>query len=273
MKLSSAVTLSLASSAAAFAPQQHSSFKVLQMSESPSTEEPMEPMMTTAEEPTVEAASPVIDEAPAAPLMSQSLPWMESSPALDGSMVGDVGFDPLGFAKTKDELLQYREAEIKHGRLAMLAAAGWPISELMDKKLANTFGLDPLVDASDRAPSLLNGGLGKVSPVYWFACLLAASAIDLYGIKQSKDNAPDYFPGNLGFDPLGLYPKTEAEQLDMQLKELKNGRLAMIAITAFAVQEFVQKIGVIDETPIFFKPISVVIKEYANSGYIMPDNL
>ena len=25
-----------------------------------------------------------------------------------------------------------REAEVKHGRLAMLAAAGWPLSELLD---------------------------------------------------------------------------------------------------------------------------------------------
>ena len=154
----------------------------------------------------------------------------------------------------------------------MLAAAGWPISEPLDKKLANTFGLTPVVDASDRAPSVLNGGLGKISPAYWIVCLAGAAAIDLYGIKKSKDSA-DYFPGNLGFDPLGMYPKDEAGQKAMQLKELKNGRLAMIAITAFAFQEFVQKIGVVDETPIFFKPLSIVIKEYANSGYVIPDGV
>ena len=45
----------------------------------------------------------------------------------------DVGFDPLGFAKNKEDLLNYREAEIKHARLAMLAAAGWPLSELFGK--------------------------------------------------------------------------------------------------------------------------------------------
>lgn len=108
---------------------------------------------------------------------------------------------------------------------AMLAAAGWPLSELFDKKLANLVGLTPLVDASDRAPSLLNGGLGKVSPIYWVVVLAAAAAIDVYGISKANKNDPSYFPGNLGFDPLGLYPKDKAGQERMQLAELKNGRL------------------------------------------------
>ena len=124
-----------------------------------------------------------------------------------------------------------------------------------------------MVDATDRAPTLLNGGLGKISPIYWVGCLLAAGAIDAYGISRSKSNNPEYFPGNLGFDPLGLYPKDTAGQERMQLAELKNGRLSMIAITAFAVQEFVYSLGVVDETPIFFKPIGGVLQEYTNSGY------
>ncbi len=35
--------------------------------------------------------------------------------------------------------------------------------------------------------------------------------------------------------------------------ELNNGRLAMIAITAFAIQESVSSSGVIQETPQFFQ--------------------
>jgi light-harvesting complex I chlorophyll a/b binding protein 1 len=47
----------------------------------------------------------------------------------------------------------------------------------------------------------------------------------------------DYELGNLLFDPLGLKP-TDAEELKvMETKELNNGRLAMIAIAAFTVQE------------------------------------
>jgi Chlorophyll A-B binding protein len=220
-------------------------------------------------EPTIEFEPPT---EPELPKMSQALPFLVRPASLDGTLAGDVGFDPFGFAKSKADLINYREAEIKHARLAMLAAAGWPLSELWDKKIATVLNLTPLVDAHDRAPSLLNGGLGHVSPAYWAACLLAAGAIDLYGINRSKSNDPAYFPGNLGFDPLGLYPKSDSEaQLNMQLKELKNGRLAMIAITAFAIQEFVSTLGVVDETPLFFKPLGAVLHEYANSGYIVPN--
>ena len=148
------------------------------------------------------------------------------------------------------------------------AAAGWPLSELWDKKAAALFGLPALVDSGDRAPSLLNGGLGKVSPAYWIGVLVIAGAIDFYGITRARSNSPEYFAGNLGFDPFGLYPKEREAQMDIQLKELKNGRLAMIAITAFAFQEFVSKVGVVDETPIFFKPLGEALHEYANSGYI-----
>jgi hypothetical protein len=210
---------------------------------------------------------PVIAEEYTESRMSESLPFMEVNPVLDGSMAGDVGFDPAGFAKDEKDLMNYREAEIKHARLAMLAAAGWPISELADKQIANVFGLQPVLDSSDRAPSILNGGLGQISPLYWVGCLVAAAAIDAYGISKSKSD-PGYFPGNLGFDPLGVYPEDEAGQKWMQTAEIKNGRLAMVAITAFAFQEFASKLGVVDETPAFFKPLGSVLSEATNSGYI-----
>jgi Chlorophyll A-B binding protein len=65
----------------------------------------------------------VIPETPVQPSMSVALPFMPRPLALDGSLVGDVGFDPLGFAKSKEDLMNYREAEIKHGRLAMLVSS------------------------------------------------------------------------------------------------------------------------------------------------------
>jgi len=197
---------------------------------------------------------------------SKSIPFVNRPAMLDGSMPGDVGFDPLGFSKTSTDLNNYREAEIKHARLAMLAAAGWPISELLDKKIASTFGLLPALDASGRVPSVLNGGMGKISPFYWGACLLVAAAIDAYGFTSANKKA-GYIPGDLGFDPFGLYPKDEKGKKWMQTAEIKNGRLAMIAITAFAAQEFVSHVAVIDETPFFFKPIW---ESMAAPGYYIP---
>ena len=78
----------------------------------------------SSEEGTPMEETPVVIEPPKPklPEMSESLPFMMRPPALDGSMVGDVGFDPLGFAKTKEDLMNYREAEIKHCRLAMLVS-------------------------------------------------------------------------------------------------------------------------------------------------------
>jgi len=59
-----------------------------------------------------------IEIEPPLPVMSQSLPFMSRPTFLDGSMAGDVGFDPLGFAKSESDLMNYREAEVKHARLA-----------------------------------------------------------------------------------------------------------------------------------------------------------
>ena len=266
MKFSIAIVLATAATTAAFSP----SFAAPKTFALRSTEESTVIDKVVGAE---EVVAPVEPPKPVLPMKSQALPFMDRPLALDGSMAGDVGFDPLGLAGDSATLLKMREAEIKHARLAMLAAAGWPISELMDKSLAKVFGMQPLVDGADRVPSLLNGGLGKVSPVYWGVIIGLAAAIDLYGM--SRKSSDGYTPGDLGFDPLGLYPFSPEDRKEMQLKEIKNGRLAMLAIFGFAVQEATSKVGVVDETPFFFKPITQTLGPYmdhlTNSGYINPN--
>lgn len=127
---------------------------------------------------------------------------------------------------------------------------------MLDRKIADFFGLDSLLDAYDRAPSLLNGGLERVSPVWWGTCLGLCAAIDLDAIVKSRSGDPNYFPGKLDWDPLNLYPSDGEGRARMELAEIKHGRLAMIAVAAFALQEYVTKLGVIDETPFFFFPLS-----------------
>ncbi len=58
-------------------------------------------------------------------------------------------------------------------------------------------------------------------------------------VTGEGDLKEDYIPGDLGFDPLGIKPKTEAELDVMKTKELNNGRLAMIGIAGMLVQELV----------------------------------
>ena len=52
--------------------------------------------------------------------MSKSIPFLRCPDYLDGSLAGDVGFDPLGLGRNEQGVLEMREAEIKHARLAML---------------------------------------------------------------------------------------------------------------------------------------------------------
>ena len=203
------------------------------------------------------------------PKYSQSIPFLARPKELKMELAGDVGFDPLGLAKNRELFFEYREAEIKHSRLAMLAAIGWPASELYDVKVANLFNKAPILDATDRVPSLFNGGMDKISPVYWGFVLGLTAAIDLYGVSRAR-SVVGYTPGDLGFDPLGLYPPVDDQEgrMKMQLAEIKHGRLSMIAVIAFTAQEFISGEGIIDETPLFFKPIEVlenILEEVANT--------
>merc|ERR1719240_1127177 len=118
----------------------------------------------------------------------------------------------------------------------MLAAFGWPISEVTN------FG--GLLTGDGRAPSLLNGGLGEVNGVYWGAVVALAVYWESQGLDKQFGKKDDYLPGMLGFDPLG------ADSPTMRNAEIFNGRVAMLAITAFAYEEAILK------APIF--PINIL---------------
>ena len=177
---------------------------------------------------------------------------------LDGTLAGDVGFDPLGFSKSQKTLYWMREAEVKHARLAMLAAVGWPISELWHKEIAKAFGLESILANNDRAPSLLNGGLSNVyvSGMLVMSILIAgyleAKSMNDGYVFWGAQKPEGYTPGTLGFDPLSLYRARKGSKKAMEEAEIKNGRLAMIAISAFVFQEFASKLPVVQETPYLF---------------------
>merc|ERR1719440_2759713 len=102
-----------------------------------------------------------------------------------------MSFDPLQLADTSDKLAFYREAEVKHARLAMLAAFGWPVSELTN------FG--NLLTGDGRAPSLLNGGLGEINAIYWAAVVGVAVYWESKGLDKQFGKKVDYLPGMLDF--------------------------------------------------------------------------
>ena len=60
---------------------------------------------------------------------------------------------------------------------------------------------------------------------------------------------------DVGFDPLSLLPKEKQAKFDMQTKEIKHGRIAMMAVLGFVVQELFYGKPVVAETPFFFHPL------------------
>jgi len=168
---------------------------------------------------------------------------------LDGSMAGDFGFDPLNLATNQQDLDLYRESEIRHARLGMLAVIGWPLSELWQSPLASKLDLPSLIRPNDLAPAVLNGNISDIPPTFFVAALTLGAMIEAHTWLRKETPR---FIGDIGFDPLKAYPSDPQLQRQIQEAELTNGRLAMLAITAFAVQEAVQNVGIIDSTPQFF---------------------
>jgi len=137
-------------------------------------------------------------------------------------------FDPLGLADRFD-VKWLREAEIMHGRVCMVACLGY-ISVDLGFKLPNhdwsSFA------AHDKSLGPFGGAMGQL--------LLFISLIEiLAGIPATNYtmNGGDREPGDFGFDPLGYLEGASPElKQDLQIKELKNGRLAMLAFSGVVTQ-------------------------------------
>jgi hypothetical protein len=115
----------------------------------------------------------------------------------------------------------FREAELKHGRAAMLATLGMVVPEFI-RVPGDQFSFEAIprvIQAHDACPDSMIQIFG------WISFLEAVSFPALANM-----NGFDRAPGDFSFDPLKLYPKSPEKQKEMQIKELKNGRLAMVAI-------------------------------------------
>ena len=195
-------------------------------------------------------------------VMSVSLPFLKRPELLDGSLPGDRGFDPFNFSSDPSALAWYRDSEIKHARIAMLAAVGWPLAELTHKSLASQFDLEPILGFQDKVPSVLNGGLSLTNPLFWVGAISATAALEFIATKNGDNREP----GDYGFDPLSLTGNSDMQKFSMQEAEIFNGRLAMLAITGFVAQEFFINTAVINQTPIFFKPFGDVVAQLLGAG-------
>merc|ERR1719331_3200914 len=150
-------------------------------------------------------------------------------------------FDPLGLADElqPDEILRWREAELAHARVSMVAALGFLVQENFHPIFPDVGG-----PAARQLDTVLQTEAGQgIMASLLFGVMLTEITRARIGWMPPEEAMqtlrPEYVPGELGFDPLGMAPKTEAEMLSMKNKELNNGRLAMIALAGICAQEVV----------------------------------
>jgi len=222
--------------AAAFAPSSSTPTRTgLAMSESimePPT--PEDPLM----EPEVPAVAPINGWVPNADLPCYGLP----------GAISPLGFfDPLGFSKNMElnGVKRLREAEVMHGRVAMMATVGYLIGESTP---TITYGMNV-------HHTIANNQIPEVPGTVLFPFFLAINIAEALrasigwvepGLGPLFTLRENYYPGDIKFDPFGLKPSEPEAFANMQAKELSNGRLAMLAAAGMCVQEQINGKGILD---------------------------
>lgn len=148
-------------------------------------------------------------------------------PAQQVGAIAPLGyFDPLGFAKKGDKkgFRELREAELKHGRVAMMASVGLVMQHFVHLNV-------PVIEINVKtAPYSLGAWAVFFGPVGFFGLtgvVFFTGLLELvFWLPAGKE------AGDFG-DPLGLGMYTE----DMRNKELSNGRFAMIAVAGIFAAE------------------------------------
>jgi hypothetical protein len=159
-------------------------------------------------------------------------------PGIKGAVPGSGFFDPWQFCSqdgiTKGKVKLFREAELKHGRLGMLASVGFVVGEQWH----------PLFGGGIDTPSYL---AFQQTPLqsFWPIVAFSLSIVEVFSV--AKFNGPDTGdvwtirdgeePGDYGFDPLGLKPTDPVKLREMQDLELSTGRLGMVGIIGMISQE------------------------------------
>ncbi|KAK9785784.1 hypothetical protein WJX73_009489 [Symbiochloris irregularis] len=180
---------------------------------------------------------------------------------LDGSLPGDYGFDPLGLMDPEgagDEgfisppWLVY--GEIYNGRWAMLGVVGCIFPELLAYLGVIPQGVDEMTwFRSGVFPPAGTRAYWADPYALFFMELWLFNIVELRRIRDYRSpgsmgkqfflglekglagSGDPIYPGGL-FNPLGLATNNEEGLKQYKIKEVKNGRLAMIAMLGFASQ-------------------------------------
>ena len=210
-----------------------------------------------------EFASSQANAAAAAPAPAVAINgWFpdESLPCygLPGALPPTGFFDPLGFSQkgiSLNEVKRNREAEVMHGRVAMIACVGYFAGE----QLPSPFGIDgPANDQLQQVPLpafiLLTLGIAvaelKRATIGWVEPDFSNWTKTLWKLRDN------YYPGDVGFDPLNFKPTDPRAFANMQTRELQNGRLAMLGWAGMCSQELVNHKTIADTIDFYQKVYS-----------------
>ena len=173
-------------------------------------------------------------------------PGGEAPEHLKGELAGDFGFDPLNLGSDPELLVWFQQAELQHARWAMVGAAGILVPEAL--------GVPVLWTEAGKGDYILPWqGLLAVQALMmgWaeqrrWQDLTNPGSVNtgaIYDDLKWGDDGNDLgYPGGDIFDPLRYQYKFEKDpelMREFREKEIKNGRLAMVALVGFAAQTFV----------------------------------
>ncbi|KAL1530031.1 hypothetical protein AB1Y20_000956 [Prymnesium parvum] len=162
---------------------------------------------------------------------SKSMPFLTAPACQSSGLVGaEAGFDPLYLSDFMD-IKWMREAELKHGRICMMATVGIIAQELFSLPGIAGYDPNPVTACSTVAPDVLIQVVGVMA---WAEIFFNKGKFFTTNMFEDKSRVP----GNVGFDPL-KFGDNKAARERLELAELKNGRLAMLAFSGMIHQVFV----------------------------------
>ncbi|KAL8166029.1 hypothetical protein V2J09_007528 [Rumex salicifolius] len=189
------------------------------------------------------------------------LPGLDPPPYLDGSLAGDYGFDPLALGEDPDSLKWYVQAELVHCRFAMAGVAGILFTDLLrvtgisELPVWYEAGAVKYEFASTKTllvvQLLLMGFVETKRYMDFISPGSQAKEGSFFGLEAALEglepgvNEHDRYPGGPILNPFGI-AKDIKNAHEWKLKEIKNGRLAMVAMLGFFVQASVTHAGPID---------------------------
>lgn len=176
--------------------------------------------------------------------MSKSLPFLSAPKGLTGLVGAEAEFDPVGFAEMYD-VKWMREAEIKHGRVSMLAIIGYTYPEMPWAQQAfpgDAYSHGNPIKAALAVPPNAFLQIVVFCGLIEFATNNGGENMTMMSMFKDAKRAP----GDLGWDPMGLMDSSNEDK--MKMRELQHCRLAMIAIGGMIHGSFVTGTGVFGAT-------------------------